>query len=209
MDYKNTLLLPKTDFPMRAELPKREPALLAKWRQEKIYNQIMDARKDAPQKFVLHDGPPFANGDAHMGHALNMVLKDIVLKYHNMSGPLRAFRPRLGLPRLPIEFKVMKDLGVAETDPIKIARSARPPPVTLSVSKASSSSASASSATGKTPTSPSTPPTRPKPSASSPPSSKRSSSTRASAPSSGAPAARPPSPKPKSSTRKKSTPPSM
>jgi len=119
MDYKNTLLLPKTDFPMRAELPKREPAFLAKWREEKIYDQIMAARKGQP-KFVLHDGPPFANGDAHKGHALNMVLKDIVLKYHNMSGHHAPFVPGWDCHGLPIEHKVMKELGAAETDPIKI-----------------------------------------------------------------------------------------
>ncbi|HEV3271540.1 MAG TPA: isoleucine--tRNA ligase [Candidatus Methylacidiphilales bacterium] len=120
MDYKNTLLLPKTDFPMRAELPKREPALLAKWREEKIYDRIMAARKDAKEKFILHDGPPFANGDAHMGHALNMVLKDIVLKYQNMSGRYAPFVPGWDCHGLPIEHKVMKELGAAETDPIKI-----------------------------------------------------------------------------------------
>jgi isoleucyl-tRNA synthetase len=119
MDYKNTLLLPKTEFPMRAELPKREPAFLAKWREEKIYDQIMAARKGQP-KFVLHDGPPFANGDAHMGHALNMVLKDIVLKYQNMSGHHAPFVPGWDCHGLPIEHKVMKDLGAVETDPIKI-----------------------------------------------------------------------------------------
>jgi isoleucyl-tRNA synthetase len=119
MDYKNTLLLPKTDFPMRAELPKREPALLAKWREEKIYDQILEARKGQPT-FILHDGPPFANGDAHMGHALNMVLKDIVLKYQNMSGHYSPFIPGWDCHGLPIEHKVMKDLGAAETDPIKI-----------------------------------------------------------------------------------------
>jgi isoleucyl-tRNA synthetase len=123
-DYKNTLLLPKTDFPMRAELPKREPALLAKWREEKIYDQIMAARKDAaaaPETtFILHDGPPFANGDAHMGHALNMVLKDIVLKYQNMSGHYAPFIPGWDCHGLPIEHKVMKELGAAETDPLKI-----------------------------------------------------------------------------------------
>jgi isoleucyl-tRNA synthetase len=119
MDYKNTLLLPKTDFPMRAELPKREPAFLAKWREEKIYDQIMAARQ-GKEKFVLHDGPPFANGDAHMGHALNMVLKDIVLKYHNMSGHYAPFVPGWDCHGLPIEHKVMKELGAAETDPIKI-----------------------------------------------------------------------------------------
>ncbi len=124
MDYKNTLLLPKTDFPMRAELPKREPALLAKWREENIYAQIMAARQDAAKDrdttFILHDGPPFANGDAHMGHALNMVLKDIVLKYHNMSGHYAPFIPGWDCHGLPIEHKVMKELGAAETDPVKI-----------------------------------------------------------------------------------------
>ena len=124
MDYKNTLLLPKTDFPMRAELPKREPAILAKWREEKIYDQILAARKDAAKNrettFILHDGPPFANGDAHMGHALNMVLKDIVLKYQNMSGHYAPFVPGWDCHGLPIEHKVMKELGAAETDPIKI-----------------------------------------------------------------------------------------
>jgi isoleucyl-tRNA synthetase len=124
MDYKNTLLLPKTDFPMRAELPKREPAILAKWREEKIYGQIIAARKDAARNrdttFILHDGPPFANGDAHMGHALNMVLKDIVLKYQNMSGHYTPFVPGWDCHGLPIEHKVMKELGAAETDPIKI-----------------------------------------------------------------------------------------
>ncbi|HUB68519.1 MAG TPA: isoleucine--tRNA ligase [Candidatus Methylacidiphilales bacterium] len=119
MDYKDTLLLPKTDFPMRAELPKREPALLAKWREENIYGQIMAARQGR-EPFILHDGPPFANGDAHMGHALNMVLKDIVLKYHNMSGHYAPFVPGWDCHGLPIEHKVMKELGAAETDPLKI-----------------------------------------------------------------------------------------
>jgi isoleucyl-tRNA synthetase len=119
MDYKNTLLLPKTDFPMRAELPKREPALLAKWRADRMYDRIATARQGA-EKFVLHDGPPFANGDAHMGHALNMVLKDIVLKYQNMSGRTAPFVPGWDCHGLPIEFKVMKELGAAETDPLKI-----------------------------------------------------------------------------------------
>jgi len=124
MDYKATLLLPKTDFPMRAELPKREPAFLAKWNEEKIYDQILKARQDTAKNrettFILHDGPPFANGDAHMGHALNMVLKDIVLKYQNMSGHYAPFVPGWDCHGLPIEHKVMKELGAAETDPIKI-----------------------------------------------------------------------------------------
>jgi isoleucyl-tRNA synthetase len=119
MDYKATLLLPKTDFPMRAELPKREPALLARWQAEKIYEQIIAARAEA-ETFVLHDGPPFANGDAHMGHALNMVLKDLVLKVQNMSGRRAPFVPGWDCHGLPIEFKVMKELGATETDPVKI-----------------------------------------------------------------------------------------
>jgi isoleucyl-tRNA synthetase len=123
-DYKNTLLLPKTDFPMRAELPKREPEMLQRWRDEDIYGQIMAARQAAavnPETtFILHDGPPFANGDAHMGHALNMVLKDIVLKYHNMRGDYAPFVPGWDCHGLPIEHKVMKELGAEETDPIKI-----------------------------------------------------------------------------------------
>jgi isoleucyl-tRNA synthetase len=113
MDYKSTLLLPKTDFPMRAELPKREPELLARWRSEKIYDRLMAARAGA-ESFVLHDGPPFANGDAHMGHALNMVLKDLV------SGRRAPFVPGWDCHGLPIEFKVMKELGANETDPMKI-----------------------------------------------------------------------------------------
>ncbi|HEX4139959.1 MAG TPA: class I tRNA ligase family protein, partial [Candidatus Methylacidiphilales bacterium] len=124
MDYKNTLLLPKTDFPMRAELPRREPEMLKGWRDDNIYGQIMAARKEAAadpaRTFILHDGPPFANGDAHMGHALNMVLKDIVLKYRNMSGFYSPFVPGWDCHGLPIEHKVMKELGAAETDPLKI-----------------------------------------------------------------------------------------
>ncbi len=128
MDYpakiKASLLLPKTDFPMRAELPKREPAFLDRWEKEKVYEQIMAARAEAAKSrdttFILHDGPPFANGDAHMGHALNMVLKDIVLKYQNMSGHYAPFVPGWDCHGLPIEHKVMKDLGAEETDPVKI-----------------------------------------------------------------------------------------
>jgi isoleucyl-tRNA synthetase len=119
-DYKNTLLLPKTDFPMRAELPKREPEQLKRWRDENLYGQIMAARATAAGTFILHDGPPFANGDAHMGHALNMVLKDIVLKYHNMRGDYAPFVPGWDCHGLPIEHKVMKDLGAEETDPVRI-----------------------------------------------------------------------------------------
>ena len=79
MNYKDTLLLPKTDFPMKADLIKREPERLAKWESAGLYWQIQKARENEPL-FVLHDGPPFANGDVHMGTALNKVLKDLIVK---------------------------------------------------------------------------------------------------------------------------------
>ena len=121
MDYKATILLPKTAFPMRAELPKREPAQLAAWQEADLYGQLMAARRAVNTgTFVLHDGPPFANGDAHMGHALNMVLKDLVLKVQNMSGKYAPFVPGWDCHGLPIEHKVMKELGAAETDPVRI-----------------------------------------------------------------------------------------
>jgi isoleucyl-tRNA synthetase len=93
-NYKDTLLLPKTEFPMKADLVKREPERLAKWEASGLYRQIQDARKEAPA-FVLHDGPPFANGDVHMGTALNKVLKDIIVKSRSMLG-MRAPLCRAG-----------------------------------------------------------------------------------------------------------------
>src|SRR5438067_5912402 len=107
-NYKDTLNLPKTDFPMNADLVKREPKRLAKWEAEKIYEQIEASRADAPV-FVLHDGPPFANGDVHMGTALNKVLKDIVVKSRTMLGFRAPFVPGWDCHGLPIEFKVVKE----------------------------------------------------------------------------------------------------
>jgi isoleucyl-tRNA synthetase len=78
-NYKDSLLLPKTDFPMKGDLVKREPERLVKWEQSALYQRIQTARSGAPL-FVLHDGPPFANGDVHMGTALNKVLKDLIVK---------------------------------------------------------------------------------------------------------------------------------
>ncbi|NBT49164.1 MAG: isoleucine--tRNA ligase, partial [Actinobacteria bacterium] len=105
MDYSSTVLLPKTDFPMRADLPKREPALVEQWGREKAYQALLKAREGAPA-YHLHDGPPFANGDAHVGHALNMVLKDIVLKSRAMMGFYAPFVPGWDCHGLPIEHKV-------------------------------------------------------------------------------------------------------
>ncbi|MEM6600597.1 MAG: isoleucine--tRNA ligase, partial [Verrucomicrobiota bacterium] len=110
MNYKDTLNLPKTAFPMRAGLPKREPLWLEQWEQSDIYARLRESQQGRPE-FILHDGPPFANGDAHMGHALNMTLKDIVLKSKNMAGFSVPFIPGWDCHGLPIEHKVMKDLG--------------------------------------------------------------------------------------------------
>ena len=106
--YKETLNLPKTDFPMKAGLATREPVILARWESEGLYQQIQEARKAAPL-FVVHDGPPFANGDVHMGTALNKVLKDFIVKSRTMLGFRAPFVPGWDCHGLPIEFKVVKE----------------------------------------------------------------------------------------------------
>ncbi len=85
MDYKDTLNLPVTDFPMKANLAQREPEMLETWEKNRLYKKMEDAGKGKP-KYILHDGPPYANGHIHIGHALNKILKDIVLKSKRMSG---------------------------------------------------------------------------------------------------------------------------
>ncbi len=105
--YKDTVRLPKTDFPMKAGLAQREPDLLAKWKKEGLYDSIQKAREGSP-KYVLHDGPPFANGDVHMGTALNKVLKDLVVKSKTMAGFQAPFIPGWDCHGLPIEFRVVK-----------------------------------------------------------------------------------------------------
>ena len=108
--YKETLNLPKTDFPMRGDLVNREPVRLEKWEADNLYSQIIEKRKAAgAEKFILHDGPPFANGDVHMGTALNKVLKDLVLKSKSMAGYHCPFIPGWDCHGLPIEFKVVKE----------------------------------------------------------------------------------------------------
>src|SRR5262245_36234908 len=109
MDYKNTLNLPRTDFPMKADLVTREPQRLEKWHREKLYKRIQEKRKDA-KKFVLHDGPPFTNGDVHIGTALNKVLKDIIVKYHTLRGKSAPYVPGWDCHGLPIEFKVSQEM---------------------------------------------------------------------------------------------------
>jgi len=109
MDYKDTLNLPRTDFPMRADLVIREPQRLKKWQEDGLYKEIQAARAGA-EKFVLHDGPPFANGDVHIGNALNKILKDIIVKYKSLRGYSAPYLPGWDCHGLPIEFKVTQDL---------------------------------------------------------------------------------------------------
>jgi isoleucyl-tRNA synthetase len=109
-NYKETLNLPQTAFPMKANLPQREPELLARWESGKLYEEILAARKNAPL-FLLHDGPPFANGDVHVGTALNKILKDIIVKYKTMRGYRAPYVPGWDCHGQPIEFKVKKELG--------------------------------------------------------------------------------------------------
>jgi isoleucyl-tRNA synthetase len=108
--YKDTLNLPQTQFPMKANLPQREPELLARWEAGKLYQKIQTARKDAPA-FILHDGPPFANGDVHVGTALNKILKDVIVKFKTMRGWRAPYVPGWDCHGQPIEFKVKKELG--------------------------------------------------------------------------------------------------
>ena len=115
MDYKATLNLPKTDFPMKANLPQREPEMLAWWAQEKLYEQIQAAGQGHP-RYVLHDGPPYANGRIHIGHALNKILKDIIMKSKTMAGFQAPYVPGWDCHGLPIEHQVMKELGDKKKD---------------------------------------------------------------------------------------------
>jgi isoleucyl-tRNA synthetase len=110
IDYKSTVLLPQTDFPMRGRLPETEPAQVERWRSGGVYQKMLQKNAGRP-KFVLPDGPPYANGDIHVGHALNKVLKDAVIKYKNMRGFSAAFIPGWDCHGLPIELKVGKELG--------------------------------------------------------------------------------------------------
>src|SRR5262245_10720200 len=109
MDYKNTLNLPRTDFPMKADLVTREPERLRKWETRGLYQQIQTRRTSA-EKFVLHDGPPFANGDVHIGTALNKTLKDIIVKYKSLRGFNAPYIPGWDCHGLPIEFKVTQEM---------------------------------------------------------------------------------------------------
>lgn len=110
MDYSKTVNLPSSDFPMKANLPAREPMILQKWEKDDIYTLIQKAR-EGNELYILHDGPPYANGHIHLGHALNKILKDIIVKHKTMSGFKAPFVPGWDCHGLPIELQVTRELG--------------------------------------------------------------------------------------------------
>ena len=114
-DLKSTLNLPKTDFPMKANLPQSEPRRLERWKSEGLYQKVQEARRGRP-KFVLHDGPPYANGHIHLGTALNKILKDVVVRSRSMAGFDAPYVPGWDCHGLPIELQVDKNLGSKKRD---------------------------------------------------------------------------------------------
>ncbi|MCF8496753.1 MAG: class I tRNA ligase family protein, partial [Alphaproteobacteria bacterium] len=113
--YRDTVFLPKTDFPMRGGLPQKEPEILQKWAQADLYKQLRDRAKGRA-KFVLHDGPPYANGNIHMGHAVNKILKDVVVKSRQMAGFDAPYVPGWDCHGLPIEWKIEEKYRAAGKD---------------------------------------------------------------------------------------------
>jgi isoleucyl-tRNA synthetase len=115
MDWKATLNLPRTDFPMKANLAQREPATVRRWQEERLYERLLLANANRP-RFVLHDGPPYANGHIHIGHTLNKVLKDVIVKHRAMAGYLAPYVPGWDCHGLPIELEVERKLGRAKKE---------------------------------------------------------------------------------------------
>src|SRR5437763_5996015 len=126
LDLKSTINLPKTSFPMKANLPQNEPKILARWEETRLYDRIREARKGAPL-YVLHDGPPYANGPLHLGHALNKCLKDFVVKTKTMAGFDSPYIPGWDCHGLPIEIKVDEQLGKKklEMPPLSVRKACR------------------------------------------------------------------------------------
>ena len=125
-DFKDTILLPRTDFPMKADLAKREPGYIERWDRDRLYHAVLAQNEGKPQ-FVLHDGPPYANGHIHHGTILNKILKDIVVKFHNMSGQRAPYVPGWDCHGLPIEHQVDKELGAKkkEMSPLDVRKACR------------------------------------------------------------------------------------
>ena len=126
-DYNKTLNLPQTEFPMRAGLPQREPEMLKAWETDRLYDRLMEKNEGKPL-YVLHDGPPYANGDIHIGTALNKILKDFIVRYHNMAGYKSPYVPGWDTHGLPIELKARAKAGVAsgaEISPVELRKICR------------------------------------------------------------------------------------
>src|SRR5581483_8526869 len=126
LELKTTLNLPKTDFPMKANLPQNEPKMPAKWEQMRLYDRIREVRKGAP-RYILHDGPPYTSGPIHMGTAFNKSLKDFIVKSKTMSGFDAPFVPGWDCHGLPIEIKVDQQLGgkKLQMKPLDVRRECR------------------------------------------------------------------------------------
>ena len=118
-DYNATLNLPKTDFPMRGGLPVSEPKTLERWESEKVYDKLMEKNEGKPL-YVLHDGPPYANGDIHLGHALNKILKDFIVRYKNMAGFKSPYVPGWDTHGLPTELKARAKAGIGSSADISV-----------------------------------------------------------------------------------------
>jgi len=120
VDYGKTLNLPKTDFPMRGGLPEKEPQILEEWQKKDVYNKRLDRNRNSGKKFVLHDGPPYANGGIHVGTALNKILKDIIMRYYDMKGYYTPYVPGWDTHGLPTEQQAIKERGLNrhDTDPV-------------------------------------------------------------------------------------------
>ncbi len=115
MDYKKTLNLPNTKFPMKASLANREPGQLRMWDENRLYDMIRQTSKDR-EKFILHDGPPYANGHIHIVTALNKILKDIIVRSRQMAGYDAVYVPGWDCHGLPVEHNVEKELGAKKLD---------------------------------------------------------------------------------------------
>jgi isoleucyl-tRNA synthetase len=127
MDYRQTLNLPKTDFPMKAELPKREPQRVQWWNEQRTYERRLERNASNPP-WILHDGPPYANGELHMGHFLNMVLKDMFVKIALLDDKFAKFVPGWDMHGLPIEYETLKFLGITDfhaVDPLELREKCR------------------------------------------------------------------------------------
>jgi len=123
MEYKDTLNLPKTKFKMKANLAQEEPKLLEFWEEQETYKKVLEQKKNL-EKYILHDGPPYANGNIHIGTAYNKILKDIIPKYKSMKGYNSRYVPGWDTHGLPIEFQVTKDMKVdlSEVDPVELRK---------------------------------------------------------------------------------------